>query len=115
MGFVDYSHPVLLLPRMGREDCFQLLRNIANVFDSHAEVKLQLPDEAIKAHIVRSEQQLGAQCFQTVRDIVKDFVSILRVLEQNPSTTWPMLFEKRNERSSTNSDGSSDGLKSFRL
>ena len=114
-GFVDYSHPVLQLPRMSREECLQLLRNIVNVHTAHQSAKLQFPDDAIKAHIVRSEQQLGANCFQTVRDIVKEFVTMLRVLEQNPGMSWQNLFEQRSERASAESDGSSDGLKSFRL
>ena len=88
----DWSAPVIELASLTPEDCFVLLHNIRNVFALGDQAKWLIPDEGIAAYLENCQKRLGAAYFQTPRDTVKDFVGLLNVLEQNPTTTWQTLL-----------------------
>jgi len=41
----------------------------------------------------RANETLGAQYFRTPRDIVRSFIGLLNILDQNPSRTWTELLK----------------------
>lgn len=86
-GLVDLSGPVVRLQPLTPEDLFVLLGNIAFVHASGDQTKM-LPDEAITAILHKANDTLGAEFFRTPRDIVRSFVGLLNILEQNPGTSW---------------------------
>ncbi len=91
-GRKDFASPVIRLASLTPEDCFVLLSNIRNVFAcGDASIHL-IPDEGILKFLQFCNQRLGAAYFQTPRDTVKAFVSLLHVLEQNPGTLWDSVL-----------------------
>lgn len=91
-GRKDLSGPVIKLENLTPEDCYVLLCNIRNVFAEYDPKKHSIPDDAIVAYLQNCSQRMGAAYFQTPRDTVKDFVGLLKVLEQNPSADWRQLL-----------------------
>jgi hypothetical protein len=87
-SFVDLSGPVVRLQPLTAEDLFVLLKNVAVVHASGDPEKVRVPDEGIKATLRLANQTLGADYFRTPRDVVRSFVGLLNVLEQNPGKTW---------------------------
>ena len=83
----DFSGPTLRLPSLSAEDLFVLLRNIRNVHASGDESKYIVPDEALMGVLHKANETLGAEFYKTPRDIVRSFVGLLSVLEQNPERT----------------------------
>ncbi|MFO1044488.1 MAG: ATP-binding protein [Planctomycetaceae bacterium] len=124
-GRVDLSGPVVKLDSLTPEDCFVLLHNIRNVFAAGDAAKHLITDDGIHAFLKNCHDRMGATYFQTPRDTVKDFVGLLKVLEQNPKTEWKHLLQ--NLAASTKSSGppseipaspqksSGDDLTEFRL
>jgi hypothetical protein len=85
---VDLSGPVVRLQNLTAEDLFVLLRNIRHVHASGDPARYIAPDEALVAVLRQANETLGAEYFKTPRDVVRSFVGLLNVLEQNRSRTW---------------------------
>src|SRR4029079_10730903 len=83
-----FSGPVLRLQNLSPEDLFVLLRNIRHVHAFGDEAKYIVPDEALMAILKKASETLGAEFYKTPRDIVRSFVGLLSVLEQNPGRDW---------------------------
>lgn len=86
-GLVDLSGPVVRLQPLTPEDLFVLLKNVAFVHASGDQART-LPDDAIVAILHKANDTLGAEFFRTPRDIIRSFVGLLNILEQNPGTSW---------------------------
>jgi hypothetical protein len=91
-GLVDLSGPVIRLQPLTPEDLFVLLKNIVLVHASGDPAKLLVPDEAISATLQKANETLGADFFRTPRDVVRSFVGLLNLLEQNPGKSWQDLL-----------------------
>jgi hypothetical protein len=79
------------LQNLTPEDLFVLLRNIRHVHASGDVDKYLVPDEALVAVLQRANETLGAEYFKTPRDVVRSFVGLLNILEQNPGKSWREL------------------------
>lgn len=91
--YQDFSSPVLRLGNLLPEDCWVLLSNIRRVFANGTPEHGVLPDEGITQYLKSCNERMGAAYFQTPRDTVKDFVGLLRVLEQHPDSDWRKLLQ----------------------
>lgn len=87
-GLVDLSGPVVRLQGLSPEDLFVLLRNISIVHASGDEAARVVPDEGIAALLHKASQTLGAGFFRTPRDVIRSFVGLLNLIDQNPGKTW---------------------------
>lgn len=85
---VDFSGPVIRLANLTPEDLFVLLRNIRHVHASGDPNKYLVPDNALVAVLQKANEVLGAEFYKTPREVVRSFVGLLSVLEQNPGKTW---------------------------
>ncbi len=91
-GRVDYGGPVLRLASLSPEEFYLLLQRIRHVFAAgHADRHL-VPDEALHQFMRHCEGRLGDSYFRTPRTTIREFVNLLAVLEQNPSTQWSHLI-----------------------
>lgn len=91
-GLVDYSGPVIRLANLSQEDLYILLTKIRHVMASGDESQYIVPDEALHAFMDHCHQRIGAAYFKTPRNSIKEFVSLLSVLEQNPEQNWRELI-----------------------
>lgn len=87
-GLVDLSGPVVRLQPLTPEDLFVLLKNIAFVHASGDAGKVVVCDEGIVATLRQANERLGADYFRTPRDVVRSFIGLLNLLDQNPGKTW---------------------------
>ena len=91
-GLVDLSGPVVRLQPLTPEDLFVLLKNIAIVHASGDSAKVIVSDEGIVATLRAANERLGADYFRTPRDVVRSFIGLLNLLDQNPGRTWQDLL-----------------------
>src|ERR1035437_3605353 len=87
-GIVDFSGPVVRLKNLTPEDLVVLLRNIRNVHACGDATKYIVPDDALIAVLKKASETLGADYYKTPRDVVRSFVGLLNVLDQNPGRDW---------------------------
>lgn len=93
-GLVDLSGPVVPLSSLTPEECVVMLRNIRRIHAARGEgpEDALLPDEAVAAYLDDCHRRMGAACYQTPRETVRDFVGLLSVLEQNPGADWRRML-----------------------
>ena len=94
-GHRNLFAPVIRLESLTPEDYYVLLHNIRAVFEAGDVTKGLFPDDALKRYLEVSQQRMGAAYFQTPRDMVKDFVGLLQVLQQNSTMKWSELLNAK--------------------
>jgi hypothetical protein len=128
-GLVDLSGPVVRLQPLTPEDLFVLLKNIAFVHASGDSAKVAVPEEGIVATLRQANERLGADYFRTPRDVVRSFIGLLNLLDQNPGKTWqdvlgadvfqkpaaPMSAEEEVANGAAPPDDADDDLTAFKL
>ena len=91
-GLKDFSNPVIELENLSKEDTYVLLHNIRNVFAFEDQAKYLIPDKGIEGFLAHCQNTLGADFYQTPRDIIRSYIRMLSILEQNPGTSWEILL-----------------------
>lgn len=91
-GLVDLSGPVIRLQPLTPEDLFVLLKNVTFVHAGGDTAKIAVSDDGIVATLRAANDRLGADFFRTPRDVVRSFVGLLNLLDQNPGKTWQDLL-----------------------
>lgn len=91
-GLVDFSHPVLRLTSLSREDLLLLLDKLRHVFAFGDPEKYLLPDEGLIAFMEHCNKRIGEYYFRTPRTTITAFLNLLAVLEQNPAADWRDLL-----------------------
>lgn len=94
MGVQDYSSPVLHLAKLTPEELYILLKNLRHVFASGDPAAYLVPDQALEAFLAHCHQTVGADYFRTPRSIIRAFLDMLTVLDQNPSIEWHDMINK---------------------
>lgn len=88
-GFRDLSGPMIRLDVLSPEEIFTLLQRLREVHGIHWNYEPRISDSQIQTFMVEALNRLGADQFLTPREVVRDFVSVLNILQQNPTA----LFE----------------------
>jgi hypothetical protein len=113
-GVKDFSGPVLRLQNLSPEDLFVLLRNIRHVHAFGDEAKYIIPDEALVGVLKKASETLGADYYKTPRDVVRSFVGLLSVLEQNPGRGWQSFlgdgFLKKSDKPTSTEEEVANGV-----
>lgn len=90
-NYQDISAPVIKLESLTPEELTQLLQHLSQVHAFHYKYK-KTPSvrelEEFKQAIV---SRLGAEKLATPREAVRDFISVLNILQQNPQVTFSEL------------------------
>lgn len=90
---VDMSGPVIRLSNLTQEDMYVLLQNLRHVHAGGDPDKYVVPDEALEVFMQHCNKQIGAAYFQTPRNTIKEFLSFLSILNQNPGVSWEELLD----------------------
>lgn len=91
-GRVDFSGPVLRLANLTPEDFFVLITKVRHVYAHGDPGRYLVPDEALHAFMGHCAGRLGEALYRTPRTVIREFVSMLAVLEQNPGLAWADLI-----------------------
>lgn len=87
-GLVDMSSPVIPLQSLSPEEIFLLLQRIRELHAHRYDYQASVQDTEIITFMEEVLNQLGAKEFLTPRDVIRDFVSVLNVVQQNPGSSF---------------------------
>jgi hypothetical protein len=110
-GFQDISAPVIQLEPLQSDELSKLLQRLAEVHSMHYAAKKSLSTSEIEEFKQAVVQRLGADKLSTPREVVRDFISVLNVLHQNPEVTFKELIQDTKfqpTQAEKNSDGNSE-------
>jgi hypothetical protein len=105
-GLVDLTGPVVRLANLSPEDLFVLLSKIRRVYEAEREEDegRLITDEGIQAFMEHCSRRIGDAYFRTPRSTIKEYVSLLAVLEQNPDVSLADLIGDVEIEEETNPD-----------
>ncbi|MDX2100376.1 MAG: ATP-binding protein [Leptolyngbyaceae cyanobacterium bins.59] len=83
-GFQDLSGPVVQLEPLTRSEILKLLERLADVHYHHYGSQTSVKVADLEAFLQEIVKRLGAEALLTPGEIVRDFMSVLGVLHQNP-------------------------------
>jgi hypothetical protein len=95
-GLKDTSAPVIQLEPLTSEELSQLLQRLAEVHAIHYNSKKVLSGAELEEFKQEIVNRLGAEKLSTPREIVRDFISVLNILQQNPKINFKQLIESSN-------------------
>lgn len=93
-GCIDVASPVIHLEPLGREELLVLLHNVRRVHALGDATRYRLPDEALEMFLDRAVARLGRRVLANPREVLRPYVSILSILEQEPERPWQELMAK---------------------
>lgn len=93
-GREDLTGPVIRLASLTPEDLYVLLLNLRHVYAGGDESKYLVPDAALHSFLGHCSSRIGDAYFRTPRNTVKEFLHLLAIIEQHPSTKWESLFDQ---------------------
>lgn len=91
-NLIDYNAPVLELDQLTKQELVVLLANLRHVYASCDKEKYLVPDEAFKVFLEHCFKVIGANYYQTTRNIIKGFLDMLSLLDQNTELDWKDLI-----------------------
>lgn len=83
-GFQDTSGPVIQLETLTKAEIMLLLQRLTAVHASHYGTQKPLTDQELQDFMQEIVNRLGAEALLTPGEIVRDFISVLNILQQNP-------------------------------
>jgi hypothetical protein len=102
-GFQDTSSPVFQLEALTEPEILLLFQRLAEVYAIHYSTEKKLTTDELKAFLQEVVKRLGANALLTPGEIVRDFVSILNILQQNQHLTLNKLLHNSEFSLATNS------------
>jgi hypothetical protein len=83
-GLRDVSGTVIKLEPLSFEEIFVLLQRLRHLHALHKQYAESVTDEQLKAFMEETLSRLGADRFTTPREIIRDFITVLNLIQQNP-------------------------------
>ncbi|MGO9122043.1 MAG: ATP-binding protein [Desulfomonilaceae bacterium] len=86
-GWRNYSGPIIRLETLTNEEIFVLLSRLAEVHSTHHNCENLIQPLEIQNFMQETVNRLGAEALLTPREVVRDFISLLDILRDNPGIT----------------------------
>ncbi len=83
-GLRDTTGPILRLEVLSSEEIFVLLQRLAEVHALHHGYDMQLTPADLRDFMQAVANHLGAEQLLTPREVIRDFLTVLNLLRQNP-------------------------------
>ena len=94
-GYVDYTSPVIKLNQLSPEEIYLLMERLCEVHGAHYDYQCSLGQKELTTFLNTVISRLGADQLLTPREITRDFLSLLGLLEQNPELTFDTLVNEQ--------------------
>lgn len=83
-GLRDVTSPIIALDPLSFEEVFVLLQNLRRLHAVYHNYPEKVTDQQLKEFMEETLNRLGAQRFSTPRETIRDFITVLNLMQQNP-------------------------------
>lgn len=87
-GFKNLIGPVIRLRRLSDDELFALIARITNLHAQNYNWQPRVTTEEMAAFLKVCLERAGADTMITPREIIRDYITVLNILLQNPDTTF---------------------------
>jgi hypothetical protein len=84
-GYRDLMGPVIRLRRLSDNELYALITRLTKLHGQHFSWDPRVTDEDMTSFLKSSLSRAGADVMITPREIIRDYMSMLNILYQNPS------------------------------
>jgi hypothetical protein len=103
-GIQEAIGPVIRLEPLTRDEILTLLERLSEVHTTHHSLKKPLTRQELQEFLQAVISRLGAEALLTPGEIVRDFMSVLNILHQNPKMNLKQLIQSSNFQPSKQPD-----------
>ena len=108
MGYKNLSSPVIRLPRLSDNELLALVKRLTKLYQQReGSTEAPVSDTEIARFLNSALSKAGAEELITPREIIRDYLTLLNILRDNPEAKFEDLMEKVTF-SSADSDTASD-------
>ena len=95
MGYKNLSSPVIRLPRLSDNELLALVKRLTKLYQQREGVKdAPLGDDEIERFLSCALAKAGAEELITPREIIRDYLTLLNILRDNPEADFGKLIDK---------------------
>lgn len=88
----DFAQPVIRLMPLDNNEIFVLLKKLKEIFEFNFTVNIDFSETEIQHFMEELFNKPGADEFLTPREVIRDFLSILSIIRQNPEIDKQKIF-----------------------
>ncbi|ADL68483.1 conserved hypothetical protein [Thermoanaerobacterium thermosaccharolyticum DSM 571] len=92
----DLKQPVIKLTPITPNETLVLLLNIRDIHAAHYGYEPMITDEEIRDFLIHFYERPGAEKQIILGDVIRQFISSLNILVENPTADWKELFDASN-------------------
>ena len=104
----DTSGPVIQLETLTQQEILMLLQRLADVHAAHFGYQKATSTAEFEEFLQEVTNRLGAEALLTPGEIVRDFLSVLNILQQNPEISFSALLHSSIQLTSAGEDPNMD-------
>ena len=94
MGYQNLSSPVIRLRRLSDNELLALVKRLTRLYAEREGMSdLPLTDEQVEAFMNHALSRAGAEELITPREIIRDFLTLLNILRDNPGAKYEVLIK----------------------
>lgn len=94
-GFVDFTSPVIKLNQLTAEEIYLLLERLCELHSYHYSCECSLGQNELTIFLNTVLGRLGADQLLTPREVTRDFLGLLNILQQNDNATFESLINEQ--------------------
>ncbi len=117
LGYQNLSSPVIRLRRLSDNELLALVKRLTRLYaEREGMSELPLTDEQVEAFMNHALSRAGAEELITPREIIRDFLTLLNILRDNPGAKFEELIKDvtfrtvKDDADATVGDGSTPGI-----
>ena len=96
-GVKNLNNPIIRLVRLSDNELFALLKRITELFYQYYSCKLDISDENIADFLKTNMQKAGADLMITPREMIRDYMTVLNIILQNPTVDFNTIVKSQND------------------
>lgn len=114
VGYKNMLGPVIRLRRLSDNELYALLARVTKLHGWYYHWEVRVTDEEMQQFLAHCLSRIGADALITPREMIRDYISLLNILYQNPEAGVPSLLgnvtlSHDGSAVSAHSDGSETG------
>ena len=94
-GVKNLNSPIIRLLRLNDNELFALLKRMTDLFCQYHAWEARLTDDQIATFLQSNLQRVGSESMVTPREIIRDYMTVLNILLQNPEITFENVMTSK--------------------
>lgn len=112
-GVKNLNSPIIRLLRLTDNELFALLKRMTDLFCQYHGWNARLTDEDIASFLQCSLERVGSDLMITPREILRDYMTILNILLQNPQIEFTEIMSKKEQQATKTPDQTIRSIKTI--